>query len=187
MVTLAVRFWRRVKRGTRYSCWPWLGPRNQKGYGLAATGSRTEAAHRVAWTLTHGPIPQGKFALHRCDNPPCCNPRHLFLGTQIDNMADMRRKGRHPAMPAPGLSWVDIARELGCSDSMLSHVFGSGRKRGSVDLLSRVARITGLPLDQVVALRGKGQQRFQQSICSRAPSQIRKGRKERASRDGRAA
>jgi hypothetical protein len=51
-------------------------------------------AHRVAWTLANGPIPAGMHVLHTCDNPPCCNPGHLWLGTQADNMADMARKGR---------------------------------------------------------------------------------------------
>src|SRR5579863_7137496 len=52
------------------------------------------SAHRLAWELVNGPIPKGMHALHRCDNSRCCNPDHLFLGTQADNMADMRRKGR---------------------------------------------------------------------------------------------
>jgi hypothetical protein len=52
-------------------------------------------SHRAAWKLTHGPIPDGLQVLHRCDNPPCCNPAHLFLGTQQDNIADMHKKGRY--------------------------------------------------------------------------------------------
>ena len=53
-----------------------------------------EGAHRVSWMLAHGPIPQGMFILHRCDNPPCVNPAHLFLGTAMMNVADMEAKGR---------------------------------------------------------------------------------------------
>lgn len=52
-------------------------------------------SHRAAWELTHGPVPDGLFVLHRCDNPPCCNPAHLFLGTRGDNNRDARAKGRH--------------------------------------------------------------------------------------------
>lgn len=51
--------------------------------------------HQVAWILTNGPIPPGMGVLHRCDNQPCCNPSHLFIGTQADNVADMVAKGRH--------------------------------------------------------------------------------------------
>ena len=56
-------------------------------------------AHRIAWQLTHGAIPKGMFVLHRCDNPPCVNPAHLFIGTQRDNLRDCFAKGRHPGMP----------------------------------------------------------------------------------------
>lgn len=56
--------------------------------------SRSFRAHRFAWEITRGPIPDGLHVLHRCDNPPCCNPDHLFLGTHIDNVADMVAKGR---------------------------------------------------------------------------------------------
>lgn len=69
------------------------------GYGIfnAGTGRanrRTVYAHRFAWEITNGPIPVGLLACHHCDNPPCCNPAHLFLGTHADNNADMNAKGR---------------------------------------------------------------------------------------------
>jgi len=76
-------------------CWPFTGQRMRRGlpYGLIFD-RRTRRAHRVAWELTHGPIPEGLNVLHRCDNPPCCNPAHLFLGTDGDNAADREAKGR---------------------------------------------------------------------------------------------
>jgi hypothetical protein len=68
------------------------------GYGMLGLGRRTDpktAAHRVAWTVAVGPIPEGLNVLHHCDNRPCCNPAHLWLGTQRDNLLDMVAKGRH--------------------------------------------------------------------------------------------
>lgn len=76
------------------SCWLWDGPRFASGYGRASQGSRKRRAHRVAYELYVAPIPEGMHVLHRCDNPPCVNPDHLFLGTHLDNMKDMERKGR---------------------------------------------------------------------------------------------
>lgn len=75
-------------------CWPWTGATNQSGYGTFVGGQGGRLAHRFAFIQAHGPIPDGLCVLHRCDNPPCQNPGHLFLGTQADNMADMKNKGR---------------------------------------------------------------------------------------------
>lgn len=75
-------------------CWEWAGHRNNKGYGIAWDGKAMTGAHRVSYRVFVGEIPDGLFVLHRCDNPPCCNPEHLFLGTHLDNMKDMRNKGR---------------------------------------------------------------------------------------------
>jgi len=75
-------------------CRVWLGHVDEWGYGRARFDGRIIRTHRVAWELAHGPIPEGMRVLHRCDNPPCCNPDHLFLGTDRDNAADRDAKGR---------------------------------------------------------------------------------------------
>lgn len=100
---LTERFWEKVDRsGGPLACWPWLASRRKSGYGKFGIGSRTDGTKRVieaprmAWILTHGPIPEGLCVLHRCDNPPCVNVRHLFLGTIADNNSDRMVKGRSP-------------------------------------------------------------------------------------------
>jgi hypothetical protein len=76
-------------------CLEWTKATNRHGYGLIGVDGRSRLAHRVAWTLANGPIPEGMCVLHRCDNPPCCDVEGcLFLGTQADNVTDMETKGR---------------------------------------------------------------------------------------------
>lgn len=77
-------------------CHEWSGARDTCGYGQFWTGRDFMRAHRYVWEQNFGPIPEGLLVLHRCDNPPCVNPAHLFLGTQKDNMQDRVRKGRVP-------------------------------------------------------------------------------------------
>jgi hypothetical protein len=111
MPTREQRFWSRVNReGPVVSqehgpCWLWLGFKlmQRGGYGQFNDWPRVSFAHRVSWELTYGKVPDGLSVLHRCDNPPCVRPEHLWIGTQADNVADMVRKGRsltgirHPA------------------------------------------------------------------------------------------
>ena len=99
------RFWSKVDRRGPDECWPWLagmvGP-PPNNYGRFWTGDKKIQAHVFAWTLRNGPLPDGKpWGLHRCDNPPCCNPAHIFPGTPADNTADEVKKGRHGTRTSP--------------------------------------------------------------------------------------
>jgi hypothetical protein len=76
-------------------CWHWTGARNTFGYGRMTHKGRLEVAHRLSWESFRGPIPAGLSVLHRCDNPSCINPDHLWLGTYSDNLRDAWAKGRH--------------------------------------------------------------------------------------------
>lgn len=77
-----------------YDCWSWAGHCIPNGYGSLKVDGRETLAHRLMWELTHGSIPDDLCVLHHCDNPPCCNPKHLFLGTKADNAQDALAKGR---------------------------------------------------------------------------------------------
>jgi hypothetical protein len=94
--TLEERFWDKVEKSD--GCWNWTASCNGPGYGQIRPGGcgNQLLAHRVSWEIHHGPIPDGLCVLHDCDNPPCVNPAHLFLGTKGDNTRDMHAKGRNP-------------------------------------------------------------------------------------------
>ena len=104
MKSIAERFWPKVSKGK--SCWLWSGSNMPKGYGrlrVFKNGKWThDYAHRVSWELAHGPIPDGMEVLHKCDTPACIRPSHLFLGTQIDNIADAVKKKRNRYKASPG-------------------------------------------------------------------------------------
>ncbi len=120
-----------------YCCWEWTGTRQERGYGMITHHQVTRFAHVWAYMIGHGrSIPHGIQVLHHCDNPPCCNPWHLWLGTQRDNVHDAMHKGRlragktfgerHPSarvttvqveeirsLVQQGMRYTEIARQFG--------------------------------------------------------------------------
>lgn len=139
------RFWAKVDRRGPNDCWPWNACVDRKGYGkFSLRRGINTAAHRVAYALTYGIVPDGACVCHSCDNPLCCNPAHLWLGTVFENNTDMITKGRfriarHDGIHNPrarltefdvysirtrvqnGETRAAIAREYGVSYSTIDH------------------------------------------------------------------
>ena len=115
-------------------CWLWTGCGSAK-YGQIRYEGRTQQAHRVFWEKENGPIPDGLFALHRCDIPMCVNPDHIFLGTQQENINDMMAKNRHHLMPRTKISWEQVQKikklyKFGnCSQRGLGIIFGISQRQ----------------------------------------------------------
>jgi hypothetical protein len=115
----ASRFWTRVDAsGGPDACWPFVGRHNQCGYGVVRIGSvrtvqRGELAHRVAYVLTQGEFPPDRpFGLHTCDNPPCCNPSHIYAGTQADNNRDRAKRGRNGNLKGESNGQAVLSEEI---------------------------------------------------------------------------
>jgi hypothetical protein len=127
---LRERFLEKVQKTD--SCWNWIGCKDAHGYGVIGAGghqARVLKAHRVAYEIFVGPIPEGLCVLHHCDNPVCLNPSHLFLGTQTDNIRDMRAKKRDRQLRGEHsgrakLTWEQV-QEIRARYRWQSHEFGS--------------------------------------------------------------
>ena len=87
-------FWRKVKKPD--GCWEYQGYRDKNGYGKTSVNTKVISAHRFAWEFYNGKIPEGMVVCHKCDNPPCVRPDHLFLGTTMENYRDYVQKFGHP-------------------------------------------------------------------------------------------
>lgn len=142
MVSEEDRFWwYAVKKD---GCWEWTGETNPRGYGrLKVDGYRRVQAHRFSYEIHKGAIPEGMLVLHKCDNPPCTNPDHLFLGTTQDNTDDMIRKGRKIVIRGNNLpqakindeSVRDIRSRCSKGESQKSVALHYGLSQSSVSLI----------------------------------------------------
>ncbi len=107
MSTVNERFWAKVDKtpgqGPQGTCWEWRAATAGKGYGVLRVAGKQTYAHRLSYELCYGPL-GNLFALHKCDNPKCVNPSHLFAGTRWDNAQDMTRKGRNVMQTRPELA-----------------------------------------------------------------------------------
>ncbi len=136
MSTVRERFDAKWQLDAESGCWLWTASRDPKGYGWFRAGSRSRHAHRISWELRRGSIPNKLHVLHACDNPPCVNPDHLFLGTNAENMADKMRKGRWRGGPPSGeananavlteeaVRAIRVAARCGTSQRALARYFG---------------------------------------------------------------
>jgi hypothetical protein len=121
------RFWSHVEKSD--GCWNWTASVASHGYGNAWDGVTVLTAHKLSWRIHFGAVPDGSVIMHTCDNPKCVRPDHLLIGTHVDNMRDMARKGRRRGcryrrltteerlrireLRARGVSQKEIAKELG--------------------------------------------------------------------------
>jgi hypothetical protein len=145
--TLLARFWSKVEKLGPDECWPWTATHNHHGYGhFNLADDRIVRAHRLAWEFSHGAIPAGLWVLHKCDYRPCCNPKHLFLGTPQDNSSDMVQKGRHVKTPSYGEKngqaklTEEASREIRAAAAIEPHRRVAARFGISQPTVSRIAR-----------------------------------------------
>lgn len=143
--TLKERFWANVDIDTDAgpdACWTWTACVDKDGYGQIGRDGKLEKAHRVAWGLVNGEIPDGKQILHSCDNPPCCNPAHLFPGTHADNVADKVAKGRQAHVRGEATGNFKLTEEL---------VRELRERRASDEKVADLAKEKGLPKSTIYA------------------------------------
>lgn len=147
-----IRFWNKVNKNGSIPkhrpelghCWEWTASLSEWGYGNFRMKGKTLKSNRLAWQFTYGDIPDGLQALHKCDNPKCCNPEHLFLGTNKDNVDDKVNKGRARGLPGEsnpshkltfeqvkyireryaqgGISWAKLGKEIDISKRQVGKI-----------------------------------------------------------------
>lgn len=131
-------------------CWLWEGAHRKNEYGTMWNGKAHENSHRLSYRLLVGPIPDGLWVLHRCDNPACINPDHLFVGTQSDNLKDCVRKGRHHPASLKGIA----NHKAKLTEAQVLEIRQIPRVMGA---LAKAAKIYGVPRERLCAIRnGRG-------------------------------
>ncbi len=140
------KFWSKVDKGQPDECWLWTGGKNESGYGFLYSMRKRVGAHRASFYMANGPFDLSMYICHKCDNPSCVNPSHLFLGTADDNNKDMWRKGRAIIPPHIGLNFTEdqiheiradprshkaLGRAMGVSFSTISRI-RSGKSYGHI-------------------------------------------------------
>lgn len=155
---LTAIFWARVaKSGKSGGCWEWLGAgRHEFGYGRL--GKPRQYAHRYSYELHHGPTPAGMFVLHKCDNPPCVNPAHLYAGTQKRNCLDAVERGRanrvrgadHPRVKHPELN--PLGEDCALSKLKTRTVLAIRRAKARGTLHKTICRRFGTSMGNVSAI-----------------------------------
>ena len=138
------RFWSKVDKSSGPDgCWVWNGKPNADGYGIFYLNNSSCMAHRFSWELLHGKVPRGFEVCHSCDNPPCVNPQHLWLGTHLENVHDRDIKGRQAShkgnkngravlnedgvrkikkLRADGIQYKEIAKMMSVSEGCVNHI-----------------------------------------------------------------
>lgn len=168
----ATRFWAKVLIAGQESCWLWTAGVNFYGYGTFGFGpdGRSTLAHRVSWILTFGPIPAGLYVCHKCDNPVCVNPYHLFLGTPKENAQDCARKGRAgcPRIFSPelankllelrtmGVPIAAICLHLGVSKNTVHNALNRLKDPENKSTVRQRAQIEGTRLTELLQLHASG-------------------------------
>lgn len=131
-------FWSKVDAAEPECCWDWTASLLSTGYGqFRISNGRNWRAHRLAYALTYGPIPEGRVVMHSCDNRRCVNPRHLQLGTQKQNLIDMALRGRTPRPVLTAEAVADCRRRAAAGESIQSIADSYGAKPITVDAAVR--------------------------------------------------
>jgi hypothetical protein len=159
-VSAEVRFWRNVDKRCAEECWPWMGPTDVDGYGIFKVDRRRKRAHRVAFEMHTGSIDASLLVCHRCDNPCCCNPIHLFQGTNADNVRDRHAKGRDAKGDANGMRLHPESRLRGDEHWTRKKPERLAHQKGEAHGMAKLTESNVIEIRRIYASGGFSQQRL---------------------------